>query len=212
MNYATTLVKSTYKGTKSAAKYVGSYIIPHKKTPQPKYSWVSCLVIFKTPHNKYILDQGCILVGDVPMNYHSFFTNFTNWKVHEDQLYYMGEYHDPIRNTTVVMTEINPNDVHIHFKVGDTLLDLDYFMGNPDYYLHYFSDEESRLYKTIKDQLITVPIKIIDMSEKYGSLSKDTVKERVKQIHDYRFNPTKHKIYGDNMDQVMFSEIDPAML
>ena len=89
---------------------------------------------------------------------------------------------------------------------------MDYFMDNPDYYLHYFSDEESRLYKVIKDQLITVPIKIIDMSEKYGSLSKDTVKERVKQIHDYRFNPTKHKIYGDNMDQVMFSEIDPAML
>ena len=218
MRYASSLAKSTYNGTKSAAKYMASYVIPSNSTKSTnesivtdqtlQYSWVSCLIFFRTPHDNYILDQACILVGDIPAGYHGFFTNFTNWTVKGNRLYYTGD----INSTEKDMVEINPLNVHIHIKVGDTILDKGKFAENPANYLYYVSSPKSKMYKLISDQLTYEKVKIYDLSYEYGPLSALSYKERTAKIQDPRFLADKYQVYGKDMENVMYSGINPPVL
>ncbi len=222
MQYASSLAKSTYKGTKSAAKYMASYVIPSnstistdKSTDEPtvtdqklQYSWVSCLIFFRMPHGNYILDQACILVGDIPAGYHGFFTNFTNWTVQGNRLYYTGD----ISDQNEPMVEIDPSNVHIHFKVGDSIFDRERFAENPANYLYYVSSPKSKMYKLISDQLTYEKVKIYDLSFEYGPISALSYKERTAKIQDPRFLTDKYQVYGKEMEHVMYSGINPPVL
>ncbi len=222
MNYASSLVKSTYNGvkyaakyaTKSASKYMGTNDsgTTNSEVKTQKVSWVSCIIFFKTPYNQYVVDQTCILVGNIPNNYHAFLTNFTNWLVHGNQLFYRGEIYDQRKKKNVTMMEIDPSNVHVHFKVGDAKSNMDYFYNNPSHFSYYFSGPKAKLYKLLSKELKNINIKVIDLTGKFGPLCSDILKERSEKIIDPRFLNVKHQIYGQEMQHIMYSGINLAMI
>lgn len=222
MNYATSLAKSTYKGTKSMVKSVVSYVVPtdnpnsnpniDNKNDEKEYSWLSCIIFFRTPYGKYIVDQGCIILGNVPTGYHGLFTNFTNWTVKEDHIFYNKEILDPSTGNGHSMLEIDPSNVYLHIRVGDSNLEKSEIVKNISNYEYYVPTHTNRMYKFIADQLIYPKVKIFDLTGDYGSLSTDSLKERISKIFDPRFMSYKHQIYGKDLENLMYNGINLNVL
>lgn len=126
-----------------------------------------------------------------------------NWTVINDDLIY-----NLINDKNI----IDPLEVHLHCRVGDTHFDVDYFINNPTYYNHYFSSPNSKIYKAIKSQLVPEKVEVFDLTTMFPPLSKLSIKARSERINDPRFFTFKHQIYGQKMDHVMFSGIMCYML
>ena len=207
-SYGKSLVKSTIGLTKSTGKYLVSYVKSSSKTKTPKLSWVSCLIFFRTPFKTYQVDTAVILVGDIPANHHGFFTNMMNWHVIDNRLIYTGELYNSVTGKTLTMIEIDPFQVYLHFKVGDTPDDIGYFTENPNWYQLFFSNPGSKTYRLIKPSLDQVEVKIHNLTRELGSLSEKPIKDRAYQINDPRFHTYKYNVYGREMEHAMYTGLD----
>jgi hypothetical protein len=223
MNYATSLAKSAYKGTKSVAKYAASYVIStdnkhnviekkDEKSEDNGYSWLSCIIFFRTPYGKYIVDQACLILGNIPPGYHGFFTNFTNWTVTSNRLYYNKEIIDPVSGKSQTMVEIDPANVYLHIRVGNSRREKDEIVENISSYDYYVPSQNNKMYKLIAEQLIYPNVKIFDLTHDYGSMYPESTTERIKKIVDPRFLTYKHQIYGKDMENMMYNGINPPVL
>lgn len=208
MNYAASLIKSVYKGSKSTIKYYFSDKSYNKDTPdqdksdqnefneiKTKYSWLSCVIFYRNSKNKYVVDQACIILGNSPPSYHAFFTNFTGWSVNDNKLY--------LNNT-----EIDYKNVYIHIRVGNTIGNInDIDIRNPNYYF----PNNNKISKLIGDQIIS-KIKVYDISNDYGLLCNEKLEKRIRKIIDPRFLTYKHQIYGRKMENKMYNGLNLSVL
>jgi hypothetical protein len=221
------MLQSTYNVSKSVGKYMWSlfYSDDHNtiKTKninddncdlKPRLSWTSYILFFVSPYGDIILDQAYIFIGNVPNYYVGYYINFINWIKINNRTVYTREIPIPKNNNKKHVDnyiEIDPDDIHLHIRVGNTPFDKEYFIDNPTYYLHFFS-KPSHLYKSIKNQLTPDKIKIIDISEDFGPIDDKTIRERAESIDDPRFKNYKHQIYGSDMSNIMFTGIIPSQI
>jgi len=193
-------MKSVIKSTYKAGKYVASYVVgsDDSKTKN-NLSWQSYIIMYKHPKTKkLIIDQAYIFVGNMPANYHSYYINFVNWEIMYKTLY-------------INKLKIDPDDIHLHIKIGNTPFDIDYFIDNPTYYLHFFPNPKSRIYKAVASQLDPNKIKVIDLTE-HGKINPLSIPEISKNIIDPRFKTFKHQVYGKKLDNVIFTGINVNIL
>ena len=222
MNYATSLAKTAYKSTKSVAKYAASYVVStdtKKDEPEQKvdkvekgYSWMSCIIFFRNPYGKYVVDQACLILGDIPKGYHGFFTNFTNWSISNNKMLYEREIIDPNTGIRHTGTEIDSNQVYLHIRVGNSDRAKEDIVNNISDYNYYAPSPTNKMYKAIADQLVFPKVKIFDLTHEYGALSNDDLKERIKEIVDPRFLLHKVQTYGKNMENLMYNGINIPVL
>lgn len=172
-------------------------------------SWQSYILLFKNPRGKLIIDKIYIFIGNVPNNYYSYYINFTNWTINENINENKNIENENSENKSKLYVynnkNINPDDIHLHIKIGNTKFDKDYFIKNPDFYLHFFPSSKGKIYKRIKSQITKDKIKIIDLTEKFGFFNKTSPKKIAKNLQNPLFKKYKHQIYGKNLNHVIFS-------
>lgn len=176
-------------------------------------SWTSYIIFFAVPGKRLVVDEAFIFVGNIPPSYHSYFINFINWTIiGENTLLYNGIINDPKKETSTTMLEIDPDDIHLHIKVGDTVCkterDKEQFYDDPTKCVYFFSGPESQMYKYMKDQLTVDKIRVYDMSGSFGQSSDLSFKERCRKIVDPRFKMDNYRIYGKDREQIVFSGLD----
>jgi hypothetical protein len=216
MEYASSLVKSTYKGaksvSKSATKYASTYFKGDKNKKESKLSWVSYLVFFRSPFGKMILDQATIFVGNVPNHYYAYFTNFVNWKIIDNELYYMGELYNPETDKMVTGVQISPDTVYLHIRHGDIDSNIECITKNPTNYLYFVSDPKNKVYRMIRKQLNPDKVKIYDVTNTFGHSNPDSLKDRSENTYDPRFREYGRQVYGSELEHAMYSGVIPEVI
>jgi len=158
--------------------------------------WTSILILF-VDEGKVKLDEGFILNDVFSSNYYSFFCNFKNFTVINNELYY--KYSDCIK-------KIDPKKVYLHIYIGKSKNSLS--TNKIDSWNLYFSSLNNKLYKEIKEELTLEKINIIkrriNEKDKIGKIEKKIKTPKITEIE----NPLFLEKQNYNENSVFFSNIN----
>ena len=156
---------------------------------ESRYRWVSILIIFKDGGN-LVLDKGYVFLGDIPNDYLGYYCNLTNFCIIDSNLYYFYK--------TGVLKQIDPKSVLIHVKFGQAPFEIS--KENIKYWNLFFSSMKNPIYKSIKNYLNEDKIHMLNLFH--------STKKRLKSSNSKHPLFSKKQIYGEKMDQVIFSELN----
>jgi hypothetical protein len=110
------------------------------------------------------------------------------------------------------MLEIDPNNIYLHIRVGYSICETDQIINNISNYEYYVPNQNNKMYRLISDQLIYPNVQIFDMINDYGPLSAESITDRINNIRDPRFLTCRKKIYGKEMENIMYNGINKLVL
>ena len=168
--------------------YLKSFFI----TKEINYKWISALLLF-TDEKSLILDKGIVIIGNSSPNILCYYLNFSNFTVINEKLYYL------CKNKKLL--KIDPKKVYLHVKIGNSPHPIS--KQNVNYWNIYFSSPQNKIYNTISSKLNLQNISFINTKEN----------SNINNLLELNYPTFSSKqIYGNNMDQIIFSDLNISFL